>query len=115
MKLFPAVKPLDYIAMDLLGPFPTTESGHTNILVITDRFSKLAQVTPLKSTTAPVVADAFVTHWVIPYGMPSHLLSDNGPQFVAKFFEAVCLLLGLNHVTTTAYHPQTNGKTERYN
>ena len=62
MTLFPAVKPLDYIAMDLLGPFPTTESGNNNILVFTDRFSKFAQVTSLKSTTRTVVADAFVTH-----------------------------------------------------
>ena len=115
MKLFPAGKPLDFIAMDLLGPFPTTETGSTNILVITDRFSKLAQVTPLSSTTASAVANAFVENWVIPYGMPSFLLTDNGPQFVAKLFEAVCLMLGLKHVTTTAYHPQTNGQTERYN
>ena len=114
MKLFPALKTLGFIAMDLLGPFTTTESGSTNILVITDRFSKVAQVTPLSSTTAPAVANAFVTHWVIPYGIPSYLLTDNAPQFVAKFSEAVCLLLGLKHVTTTAYHPQGNGQTERY-
>ena len=92
MKLFPAGKPLEFVAMDLLGPFPTTESGFTNILVTTDRFSKLAQVTPLKTTTAPVVANAFVEHWFIPYGMPSFLLTDNGPQFVAKFFESIGLL-----------------------
>ena len=101
--------------MDLLGPFPATESGSTNILVITDRFSKLAQVTPLSSTTAPAVANAFIEHWVIPYGLPAFLLSDNGPQFVGKFFEAICLTLKVKHVATTAYHPQTNGQTERYN
>jgi len=115
MKLFPARKPLEFIAMDLLGPFPATESGSTNILVITDRFSKLAQVTPLSSTTAPAVANAFIEHWVIPYGLPAFLLSDNGPQFVGKFFEAICLTLKVKHVATTAYHPQTNGQTERYN
>ena len=115
MKLFTAKKPLDFIAMDLLGPFPPTENGSTNILVITDRFSKLAQVTPLASTTAPAVANAFIENWVIPYWLPVSMLTDNGPQFVAKFFEAVCLTLGLKHVTTTAYHPQTNGQTERYN
>jgi len=115
MKLFTATKPLDFIAMDLLGPFQPTKNGSTDILVITDRFSKLAQVTPLTSTTAPAVANAFIDNWVIPYGLPVSMLTDNGPQFVAKFFEAVCLTLGLKHVTTTAYHPQTNGQTERYN
>lgn len=115
MKLFPAGKPLEFVAMDLLGPFPAAESGNQHILVITDRFSKLAQVTPLVSTTAPAVANAFVENWVIPYGIPKFVLSDNGPQFVAKFFEAICVLLGLKHLTTTAYHPQSNGQTERYN
>ena len=115
MKLFPATKPLEYIAVDLLRPFPPTENGSTNILVITDLFSKLDQVTPLSSTTAPAVANAFINNCVIPYGLPVSILSDNGPQFVAKFFEAVCLTLGLKQVTSTAYHPQTNGQTERYN
>ena len=115
MKLFPATKPLEYIAMDLLGPFPPTGNGSTNILVITDRFSTLAQVTPLSSNTAPSVANAFIDKWGIPHGLPVSILSDNGSQFVAKFFEAACLTLGLKQVTSTAYHPQTNGQTERYN
>ena len=42
MNLFPATKPLEYIAMDLIGPITSTENGSTNILVITYRFSKLA-------------------------------------------------------------------------
>ena len=115
MNLFPATKPLEYIAMELLGPFPPTENGSTNILFITDSFSNLAQVTPLSSTTASVVANTLIDNFVIPYGLPVSILSDNRPQFVAKFFEAVCLTLGLKHVTTTAYHPQKNGQTERYN
>ena len=113
MKLFPDTKPLEY--MDLLGPFLPTENGSTNILVITDRFSNLAQVTPLSSTTAPAVANDFIDNWVILYGLPVSILSENGPQFVAKFFEAVCLTLGLKHVTTTAYQSQTNGQKEGCN
>ena len=115
LRLFAPKAPLDFVAMDLLGPFKKTDHGSTYVLVITDRFSKLVRAIPMKSTTAPQVADAFIEHWVIPYGMPRHMLTDNGPQFIAKFFEAVCLLLKTKHVTTTAYHPQTNGQAERYN
>jgi hypothetical protein len=43
------------------------------------------------------------------------LLTNNGPQFTAKFFQAVCAELGVKKVFTTAYHPQTNGQVERYN
>ena len=115
MKTFKATQPLDFVALDLLGPLIKTTTGYTDILVITDRFSKMARVVPLKSTKAPYVADAFIEHWVIPYGLPRKLLSDNGPQFVGKFFQAMCTLLGTKHLPTTAYHPQTNGQTERYN
>ena len=83
--------------------------------MISCRFSKLTQVVPLRNITAYHVAIAFCTHWVFKYGPPRTLLSDNGPQFASKFFQAVCLQLGTKNVFTTAYHPQTNGQVERYN
>jgi hypothetical protein len=49
------------------------------------------------------------------YGPPVSLLSDNGPQFNAKVFQAVCSEFGIRKIFTTAYHPQTNGQVERYN
>ena len=115
LKLFPAAGPLEFVAMDLLGPLPKTKSGHVYVLVITDRFSKLTRAIPLGSTTASSVAKAFLEHWVYVYGVPNYLLTDNGPQFAAKFFDTVCGMLGVKHFFTTAYHPQTNGQAERFN
>ena len=46
---------------------------------------------------------------------PNRIVSDNGPQFVARLFQNVCRLLGMKTVPTTAFHPQTNGQVERYN
>jgi transposase InsO family protein len=46
---------------------------------------------------------------------PASSLTDNSPQFTAKFFQAVCAELGIKKVFTIAYHPQTNGQVERYN
>ena len=115
LKLFPARAPLESVAIDILGPLPITSSGHRFLLVITDRYTKLTKTVPMRSITALVVAKAFCEHWVFVYGPPVTLLSDNGRQFVAKFFQAVCRILGTRNVFTTAYHPQTNGQTERFN
>ena len=61
------------------------------------------------------VAIAFVEASIFKYGQPKTLISDNGKQFAAKFFQAVYSLLGLSNIFTSTYHPQTNGEVERYN
>ena len=101
--------------MDILGPLPKTDHGNRFLLVITDRFSKLTRTVPLRTITAMVVAKAFCESWVFAYGAPRYVLTDNGTQFNAKFFLAVCRELGIEKLFTTAYHPQTNGQVERYN
>jgi len=83
MRLFPPTKPLECVAIDILGPLPTSKAGHKFLLVMTDRFSKLTQVTPLKRIKTLDVARAFVNDWVFKYGAPDSLVSDNGSQFVA--------------------------------
>ena len=80
--------------MDLVGPLPKTRSGKRFVLVMTDRYSKLARAVALSKTTAPHVAAAFLNDWVFPYGIPNTVLTDNGPQFIAEFFEFVCATIG---------------------
>ena len=113
--LFPPRGPLADIAMDLLGPLPMTKNGNQFILVITCRYSKLTRSIPMSKTTAPFIATSTLNHWILPYGIPESILTDNGSQFIAEFFKTVCYILGIKRKTTTAYHPQTNGQAERYN
>ena len=115
LRLFPAQRPLESLSIDILGPLTKTKKGHRFLLVITDRFTKLTQVIPLRRIDAYTVAVAFVEAWIFKYGPPKTLISDNGKQFAAKFFQAVCSLLGLSNIFTSTYHPQTNGQVERYN
>ena len=115
LRLFPATRPLEAVAIDILGPLPKTDGGFRFLVIITDRFTKLSQVVPLRRITAYHVAVAFCEAWVFKYGPPATLLSDNGKQFTSRLFHSVCNLIGTNNVFTSAYHPQTNGQVERYN
>ena len=89
LRIFPATRPLESLAIDILGPLTKTKKGHRFLLVMSDRFSKLTQVVPLRRIDAYTVAVAFVEAWVFKYGPPKTGISDNGKQFAAKFFQAV--------------------------
>jgi hypothetical protein len=84
--------------------------------VVADRFSKLTRAYPLASTTADVFAKTFFDEWVAAgYEIPQVLLADNESQFVSKFFQSFCRILGVKKVFTSAYRPSTNGKNKRFN
>jgi transposase InsO family protein len=91
LKLFSAEGPLESVAMDILGPLPRTKHENRFLLVITDRYSKVTKTITLRVVTALSAARAFLDHWVYAHGAPLSLLTDNGPQFTAKFFQAVCV------------------------
>jgi transposase InsO family protein len=109
LKLFPAAEPVEYVSLEILGPLPKTEHGNRFLLIIIDRFSKLTRTVPLRTISAYVIAKAFCEHWVFLYDPPRYALTENGAQFTAKVFLAVCRELGTAKVFTTAYHPQTTG------
>lgn len=64
---------------------------------------------PLTKTTETHVAEAFIDNWIIPYGSKNIFLSDNGPQFVSRFSESICVFIGSKKLKTTAYQAQTSG------
>jgi Integrase zinc binding domain len=68
LNLFPESGPLEFVAMDILGPLPKMEHGNRFLLVISDRFSKLTRTVPLRTITALGVAKAFCEAWVLSYG-----------------------------------------------
>lgn len=115
LRLFSATEPLEFVAIDILGPLPKTANGNQYIIVMTDRFSKLTKALPTAKTTATTVATTSLEHWVANFGILSKVVTDNGPQFTSKFFAALCTQLGIKAMTTTEYHPQANGQVERFN
>jgi hypothetical protein len=107
---------MEFVAMDILGPLTITDRGNRFLLGITNRFTKLTQAYPVSTTSAEAVARTFFDGWVASgYGIPNVLLTYNGSQFVAKFFQTFCRILGVKQVFSSAYRPSTNGHTERFN
>lgn len=113
--LFPTSGPLSFVTMVIFCPLPKSARKVAYMLVITDRFSKGTRVIPFRSFSAEVNADSFLEYWVCSYGIPVYLLIDNGPQFAAMLFAAISERLAINQLSTVIYHPQTDGRAERFN
>lgn len=105
--------PLEFVAIDKLGKRIETPRRNKHLLVITDWFSKPGKTSALSSITTEAVAKAFVINSVMTCGSPVWLLSDNGPQFTARFFSHVHRIHFIKKLFTMAYSSQCIGQTER--
>ncbi|KAM7288282.1 Transposon Ty3-I Gag-Pol polyprotein [Ixodes scapularis] len=111
----PPTTPFQQIGMDLLGPFPPSTSGNRWIIVATDYLTRYAETKALPSGTAVEVAKFFIESIVLRHGAPEVLITDRGSSFMAQLTQEILRLSHTSHRRTTAYHPQTNGLTERLN
>jgi hypothetical protein len=115
LTTFPPEGPLEFVAIDVLGPLPKTIRGNMFCMVMCDRFSKVSIAVLIPDQTANTCAQIFVDRWICYYEVPLVVLSDNGPNFACKFFSVLTHILGMKHVFTSPYRPSTNGQTERWN
>ncbi len=104
------------VTMDLITQLPRTPSGNDAIVVFVDKFSKMVHYAPTTTTvTAPQLAKLFFQHVVRHHGVPTAIVSDRDPRFTSNFWRALWQQLGTRLAMSTAYHPQTDGQTERAN
>lgn len=106
------------ISMDFITGLPPSGSQKiTTLLVITDRLSKGLILIPVPpdSLDAKGLANIFFQHYIPNHWIPRAIVSDRGPQFVNAFWNKICELLNINQRLSTAYHPETDGSTERAN
>ena len=90
--------------------------GYTQIMVVVDRFTKMAHFIGLEEkATARDVADMFLKVIWKHHGLPTESISDMYVKFAGEFWESLCKKLGIKRKMSTAYHPQTDGQTERVN
>ena len=103
------------VAMDFVGPLPMDE-GFDYILTITDRLGSDIQIIPtVTDLSAERLADLFFNHWYCENGLPREIISDRDKLFTSQFWKALHKLTGVKIKTSTAYHPETDGSSERTN
>nr|ABF95974.1 retrotransposon protein, putative, Ty3-gypsy subclass [Oryza sativa Japonica Group] len=104
------------IGMDFITGLPRTSTGHDSIWVVVDRLTKVAHFIPVKTTyTGHKLAELYMARVVCLHGVPKKIVSDRGSQFTSKFWQKLQSELGTRLNFSTAYHPQTDGQTERVN
>lgn len=109
-------RPWQSISMDFIVQLPRTSQGFDAIMVVVDRFSKYAIFVPTHTAaTAETTAALFYRNVVCTHGIPASIISDRDPKFVSQFWSALWQLFGTKLKMSTAYHPQTDGQTERVN
>ena len=107
--------------MDFItGLPPSIEVGQAKasdaILVIIDRYTKVARyIACTKRTDATELARLFFKYWVKDFGVPADIVSDRGTQFTSHYWSALCYHMKVKRKLSTAFHPQTDGQTERQN
>ncbi|MBW0556661.1 hypothetical protein O181_096376 [Austropuccinia psidii MF-1] len=101
--------------MDFITQLPLSRN-FDSILVAVDRFSKMAIFIPTYSAiTALDLAHIFISHVFSKYGIPISIVGDRGSLFVSSFWTQLCQQLKISRDLSTAFHPETDGQTERVN
>ena len=101
--------------MDFVVGLPVSH-GFNAIWVVVDRLTKARHIIPCRSSVdAADLAHLFVKHVFRLHGLPRSIVSDRGPQFASAFWQRLCNRLGIDRRLSTAFHPETDGQTERMN
>jgi hypothetical protein len=107
--------PFEALSIDVLGPLPKTKLGNKFILVVTDCFTRWPMAFAMRNQQAPTIATLLVEQVFCQHGFPTTLLSDRGTNFLSSLMAAVLDIFRVKKLSTSSYHPQTNGLTERFN
>lgn len=104
-----------HISVDFITGLPECQ-GYNAIMVVVDKLSKMIHIiATTDKITSEGTARLYRDHvWKL-HGLPIKVICDRGPQFVSKFMKELNSILGITTAASTAYHPQTDGQTERVN
>ena len=95
-----------------MGPVPKSKSGNEHALIICDHFTKYLEVLPLRHIKAPLIAKTLMKY-ICRHGIPDQILTDQETNFQSEMLSQLYDLLDIHKTRTAAYHPQTDGLSER--
>ena len=106
----------DVVTIYFITKLPKTPKQHDAIMVVVDKFTKAAHFIPIKTThKAANIADIYMKEVARLHGVPKAIVSDRDPKFASNFWKGLFKGFGTNLNMSTAYHPKTDGQTERVN
>jgi hypothetical protein len=111
-----AHRPFQQVTMDFITDLPISNGFDSIFIVVDQGLSKGVILCPCNKTIdAEGTIKLYIDNVFIQYGLPDVIISDRGPQFASNVFNGIFDTIGVKHRMSTAYHPQTDGQTERYN
>ena len=109
-------EPFDTVSIDFIGELPGSTGNNAIMVVVDQGCTKGTVFIPCTTNTGTEEAAAlYVTNVWRRFGLPHFQILDRGPQFAVKFTEELCKRLGIKRAMSTAFYPQTDGKTEQVN
>lgn len=115
LQPIPVEGPFDRVAVDVLGPFPTSKRGNKYVVIFSDYFTKWHEAFAVKNADVPTTARLFVEEILCCHSVPRKLLSDRGKSFLAKMVKDICKMVNTSKVNTTSYHTECDGLVQRFN
>jgi transposase InsO family protein len=104
----------EHITMDFVVGLPRTPRGKDAIWVVVDRLTKSAHFIPMKTTnSAEELVPLYMKEVLRLHGVPKSIVSDRDSKFVSKFWQSLHNALGTKLSLSVAFHPQTDGQSER--
>ena len=108
--------PLELVHLDFLTLGGKADDNRSvNILIVTDHFTKDAQAYVRPKQMAPVVAQSLWENFLVDYGWPEKILTDQGKSFENSRITELCKLAQIKKLYTNPYHPETNGQCDHFN
>ena len=107
--------PIELVHIDYLTIEVTEGGKDIHILVITDHFTRYAQAIVTSSQTAKCTAQNLWDKFIVHYGLPKKILTDQGHNFESELLKALCKIAQVKKIRMSGYHPQTNGQCECFN
>ena len=106
-------EPFEKVIVDCVGPLPRTKAGNQFLLTLMCASTRFPEAIPLRRITAPVITKTLVKFFSM-FGLPKVVQTDQGTNFKSKVFDQVLKTLGIKHVTSSPYHPESQGALERF-